>query len=91
MAQVAGMEPAVVQYLGGGLRGVEGSGEEARAFHQDFVVLGNLHFHPGQGQADAAGLGPVERVECDHAALGEPVAFDDGQADGFVELGEVLA
>ena len=45
----------------------------------------------GQQLADAAGLGPVERIQRGDASFGQPVAFDQRHADGGVEFGQILA
>ena len=70
---------------------VQIAGEQARALDQQFAIVANADLDAGQRLADAAGLGTVERVERDHAAFGQAVAFDQRHADGFVELRQVLA
>src|ERR1019366_2615926 len=91
VAKVPGVQAAVAQYFGGGDGVVEIPGKEAGTLHQDLVIVAERDLDAGQRLADAPGLGTIQRVERDHAAFGEAVAFADRHADGFVELSEVLA
>src|ERR1035437_5456293 len=91
VAKVARVQAAVAEDFGGSDGVVEVTGKETGALDEDLVIVAERDLDAGQRLADAAGLGAVERVERNHSAFGEAVAFADRHADGFVKLREVLA
>ena len=84
---VTGVQPAVLQGLGGFLRVQVVAQHQRRAAKQNFAILGNAHLKPRHrptNRAKAHLSWPVE------AAIGDvfahPVAFAEGQADGLIPV-----
>ena len=91
-AQVAGLQPAVHDGLGGQLRLVEVVRHNGLAAHRHFadavgVGRDDAHFHPRQRLADGVGPEGVEVVEGDGGAgFGEAVAVGDRDAEVVEKL-----
>ena len=56
LAEIAGVEPAVDEGLGGGLGLLVVAEEHVGAPDQDLAVVGDLHLDAGEGRADDAEL-----------------------------------
>src|SRR5690625_358762 len=92
LAHVAGVEPAVLEYVGCRLVITPVPAEHLAPAKEEFAVLGDLDLGAGDGPADGTDLdlrGQVDRERC--GRLRQPVPFEHRYADAPEEVREPLA
>ena len=90
LADVAGVEPAVLERLRGFGGGVEVALRDVLSPHQDLAIVGHLHLDAGDRLANRAALRAERMVERhDRCGLGQPVALDDREPEVAPPLLEV--
>src|SRR5665647_564205 len=90
VADVAGLEPAVLEGLAGLLLLLVIALHDVRPLGQDLAVRGDLDLDAGDRRPNGPELHLVEGVAGqDGRRLRHAVALEDGQADGVEELGHV--
>ena len=81
LADVAGVEPPVLERARGFRSGPEVSGRDVVAANEDLAVRRDLHLDAGDGLSDRSALGAERMVERDdRRGLGEAVALDHGES-----------
>ena len=92
LADVAGVEPAVADRLGGRRVVAAVAAEQVDAAQADLAVVGDAHVDAGQRQADRADPHLAGAVDGGRGGgLGEAVALEDRDADAAVEVAEAGA
>ena len=92
LAEVAGVEPAVDDRLGGRGRVVAVPAQTLTPCSEDLAVVRDPDAAAGQRLADRADLDPLRDVDRGRrGGLGEAVALEDGEADAAEEVAEPLA
>ena len=90
LADVAGVEPPVLERLRGFGGGVEVALRDVLSPHQDLAIVGHLHLDAGDRLANRAALRAERMVERhDRCGLGQPVALDDREPEVAPPLLEV--
>ncbi len=89
LAEIAGVEPAVLDRLGGRRVVLPVAVEDDTTLHQQLTVVGDPHAVALQQLSDGAGLDGTDLVDRDgRAGLGQAVALVDGQPDTAVEVAQ---
>ena len=89
-ADIAGVEPAVAQHRGGGLRIAPVAQHQERATHHDLAVAGDLEFDLGQRLAHGVHLGAAGAVDADQrCGFGLAVALIDRKAQSGEEQADL--
>ena len=85
---IARVKPSLAIYGGFRRRGVlPVTHHDARPPDQQFLLIGDLHLHPGNGPAHAGRAVVIHRIDGDHRPrLGEAVTLQDGQTERDEEL-----
>ena len=87
-ADVAGVQPSVLDGLGRRLGLVVVAGHQVRAARENLAVGGDAQLDTGDCLADRSGAGRRRRIDGeDRCGLREAVALDDRQAQAVKELG----
>ena len=90
LPDVAGVQPAVVERLGGGRLLVVVAGHHAGALDQQLAVVGDPELGAVERRPDRAELVVVRAVDAGSCGgLGEPVALEDQDSRGVEPLGDV--
>ena len=81
-ADVAGVEPAVLESRARFLRRVVVAARNVLAAHENLAVVGDFHLHAADGFSDRAPGGAERVIEGDdRCRLGQPVALDDDESE----------
>ncbi len=88
---VAGMQPAVLERLGGRRLVAPVALHHRFAAHQDLAIVSNLDVEPGQRGTDRVQPDLPGQVDADHRrALGQAIALKDRQAERAEEQADIV-